>query len=301
MEKRGQATLFIILGIIFVVLIIIILFIRTESTKNIGREETATTLSLSNVITKANNLVDLCFSEFADRVIYDAGKHGGYAVIESDNFRGLPYSDGWGSEDHPQYAPLVYLRCGTASLMPDISDVERTIKESIEYSLLNEDCLNDFEELKKEGWEVSGTKTEVIAEINEDGISLELNIPRTLTKDENSFYISNFNHQSNINIPFYLGKAEEIINDVNTLLLNLRQYLDSKIDSGLLSEEEALTEARNQVDLLLENVKQELDNEGYDFYHVTSLDSPVECSQNPELFLIKNRENNFRFVFGASL
>jgi len=301
MNKRGQVTLFVVLGILIVIIIATIFFLRTLTSEQAGRTGVTTTLALSNVKNRVDSLVNLCFTEFSDSIIYEAGEHGGYAVIEANYWQGLPYGDGWGTEDHPQYLPLVYLQCGDVSLMPDLSDVERSIENSIGYSLANLDCLRNFDDFKIGGWGVEGTKIDVIADVNENGISLELNIPRTFTKDDKSFDIDNYHYSSNVAFPFYLEKAEEIISGLDELLLDVGPDLFSRISSGELTEEEAAEEARNQVDTYLDGLDAELDSEGYLFIHITSLDPPPECSQNPELFLIKNRENNFRFVFGASL
>src|SRR3989344_4318347 len=113
MPKRGQITLFVIIGIIIIVLAIILILIFSRRVERISREEIVSTLSLTSTINNVNNLVNLCFRELTDSVIYEAGKHGGYAALDSNFWRELPESDRWGAEDHPQYMPLVYLKCGS--------------------------------------------------------------------------------------------------------------------------------------------------------------------------------------------
>lgn len=169
MEKRGQVTLFVVLGILIVIIIAIIFFLRTLTSEKAGRTEVTTTLALSNAINRVNSLVNLCFTEASDRIVYEAGKHGGYAAIASNNWRVIP-NNGFGTEDHEVFKPLVYFQCEGVNLMPDISDVEYTLEDSIEYSLTNEGCLKNFDDLEGEGWIVEGSEVDVVADVNENGV-----------------------------------------------------------------------------------------------------------------------------------
>ncbi len=300
MHKRGQATLFVFLGILIVAVLLIIIFVNSNIIERTRESDVGSTLSLENTRDRVNNLVNLCFTEISDKIIYDSGIHGGYSIIEPDFFRGMPYSNGMYTEDHPLFAPLIYLQCGNINLIPEISDVERTMEEAIEYSIGNSNCLDNFNEFENEGWVLQGTLIDVASMVNEKGVFLELNIPRTFSKDTELFSIDKFTYISNVNVPFYLGKADAITSSIKGIALTLGDELVRRVQEGELTEEEAIDNFRNEIGLVLNSLKGDLNREGYDFYHVSSLDPPIECSENPELFLIKNRENNFRFVFGVS-
>ena len=258
-------------------------------------------LVLANSERTVDNLIRLCLTEFADNVIYDAGTHAGYSVVAADTFLGLPTNDEFATERHPQYSLLVYLQCGPNRITPTIDDVEKTIEESIEFSFENGDCLNNFRSLENQGWTITGSDINVNSEVDEDGIFLNLEIPRTFSKGGFYFSVSDFTYTSNVNIPFYLDKSNDIIDRLDIRLINLEPGLRDMVFGGELSQEEALEEARNQVNDLFDEIRGELDGLNYEFFYVPSLGAPFECSVSPMLFLIRNKENNFKYIFGASL
>ena len=301
MEKRGQVTIFVIAGLLILVMVFVSFFLLLKTNEQEGREEVTTTLSLSSTQERVNNLVELCFDEFSDFFIYDLGKHAGYAVIEEDHFRGLPDASGWGIEDHPVFLPLVYLQCGAERRYPMKEDVKRTLEQAIEFRLNSAPCLEDFDTFRDEGWDIEGTEIDVSAQVEETGIFLDLTIPRTFRKNDQSFSIDTFHYDHSVNVLFYLEKSQEIIDRVNELLLSLQLSLGNQVLNGLITEDEAIILAQTQVDSLLDGIENELILGGYVFEHRSSLAPPPECDQNPELFLIKEQNTQFKYVWGASL
>lgn len=295
MEKKGQVTLFVILSVIIVIILLIVIFLKNNIFEAEGEIET--TLSLSLTQQNVNDLVKICLNELSDKVIYDAGEHGGYSIIEEDFFRGIPNDDF--AEDHPIFVPLVYFQCGGYRVVPEISELERTMEEALEFYL--DICLNNFQEYKNQGWEVGGTLVDIKSDVSSENVYIKLNIPRIFRKDDKTFSIESFDYVSNINLPFYVDKSKEIIDSTNILLQNLEPILSARVLMGVLTEQEAIDEAGIEFENSMDNLNNELNLEGYDLFHLPSLDPPVLCSQNPELFMIRNRENSFRFVFGMSL
>lgn len=287
----GQVSLFVLLSIVFLLLVVIFIFLQLSVIEKTVSTEVTSTLSLSQAHHTAQNLVQLCLSELSDQIIYDAGEHAGYAIIENDFFRGLPFADGWGSEDHPEYMPLVYLKCGNARLLPTVSDIQRTIENALEFYLAYGNCLKNFDTLKKEGWNIEGTKIDATVTVQQTGVFIDLYFPRTATKDEFSFDIDTFHYNSQINFPFYLEKTEEIIQNITNILGDLKSRIGKETINGI----------RIKVYQFLDDFKIELSSTNHDLFHLPSLDPPPECSPHTEIFMIKNRENNFRFIFGASL
>ena len=299
MNKRGQVTIFVVLGILIVIVIGIVVLIRTNSLNKAGESGLGTSISLSQSIDEINSFVNLCLTEFSDSAIYDAGKHAGYALIKPENYFGLP-NNGFGSSNHPIFGKVVYLTCNGVDQTPNILNVETNIEEALEYYLINE-CLDEFNILRDNGWNVEGEEFDVNINMENSGIFVTLNIPRKFDKNEISFEISNFDYFSGIDFNFYLVKSKEIVDSITNLLISILPELELKVNRGELTVGAATEIAINEVEELLETYRIELDSLGYDFFYAMDFNPPDECNNFPKIFLIKNRENKFRYVFGASL
>lgn len=169
MSKRGQTTLFIILGIIIIIIVGLVIYL-TQSDFSLSSEE----LNLPTEVQDLKQKIDSCSYDIAEGSLAFVGLHGGYPEVTIASYE---YDSDLGLID----VPYLYNEGNDNTLSDDtiVNLMEQSIVEDLD------DCISfenyDFEITKDVNVEVS----------LEDGVDITIDYPMTLVFEENSYDLEN--------------------------------------------------------------------------------------------------------------
>ena len=219
-KKRGQITLFIMLGVVLVILFSIFFYVinySKESTIGLEVEET-----FGRDIKDINLFVETCFDSKVKSGLDLLGKQGGY-IKSPNNVNFIRTSE--------TELPLHYDE-ETISL-PILGDMEIELSRYIEHDILL--CINDFRFFEEIGFEISDAEIDTEVDISDNSVYIKLDYPvKIKDKANNIVTLTPFNK----NIPIKLKKMHEFAQVVvskaleydqsHELLpdLNINSYID---------------------------------------------------------------------------
>lgn len=186
MHKRGQVTIFIILGIIIILVIGLFLALtkKTTTAQLVVERET----SLAAKVTSVKLFVQDCLEQTSQEAIFFTSEQGGYYSTPA------PYYE-FAFFEVPYYFDQKIL------LIPNKKMMERELEEYIKTNIGG--CLNEF---KLFHGEVSGRDNSVNVTISKNNVVSVLNTDITIRTDDASTHLNTFT----ATIPAELGLALEI-------------------------------------------------------------------------------------------
>ena len=207
--KRGQVTIFIVVGLILVALAFLTYGIisKIHSGELLTQKETPLTLQYRQPIA---NLVESCLRVTAEPAVYLLGRQGGRiypenALITEEEVISYSYV----------YGETVF----------DQEDVKNDLNTFIEQYVV--DCVNDFLVFQEEGLIVEqGTlKSNVL--INYDNIGLHIKYPLTIWRGEDSFTMKDFSTSLGVRLGYLFDVQEQIIDihEESPLVYDLAEYI----------------------------------------------------------------------------
>lgn len=190
MIKKGQITIFVILGIIIVSIIVFAIFLRSEILINLTTTEVATIEDLSMESRQNAEAIQECVKSFAKIAIINAGETAGFFDIKSTKF---------------EYAntPVYVLFENDQNLMPMKNVLENNLANQL--SMQATECANIQSKLKIS----SGRIENVEVDIQSDKISYSVEWPIRFEGEEFSERLSKFYFE----IPIRLGTIYDVIDD----------------------------------------------------------------------------------------
>lgn len=139
MKKRGQITIFIIIGIIILLVIAIIFFFQKQDVELRPQEP------IEQKIGPVEQYIQLCVDELGEEAIRKMGQSGGYTSIPEE-LRIHPAANI--AEDRLGLLKVPMWYYDDKSYMPSIEEMEFQIEKYLEDNMAN--CLDDFDALKAE-------------------------------------------------------------------------------------------------------------------------------------------------------
>lgn len=136
-EKRGQVTLFIIIGIVLLLAIVLIIVLRSESI----REAISPERIFPTETTRITNFIDSCIEDTADQALNLLGAQGGYVYLPPE-ISNNPLAH----LDHGLKVP--YWQYVQRSYIPDIGLMEGQLSRYLNQNLKN--CLQNLEPFQAE-------------------------------------------------------------------------------------------------------------------------------------------------------
>ncbi len=131
MKKRGQITPFIIIGLIFLLLFLIILFTRSYRIEKIGAVS-------SGELNPIKNYVDLCAKSSASDALYLLGVQGGYTAPPKLYFQSA-------------YAKIAYWYYEGEDTSPTIEEMEQELSSYVNRAL--PECVENLDAFRDMGFE----------------------------------------------------------------------------------------------------------------------------------------------------
>lgn len=164
--KRGQVSLFIIIGIIILVVVVLLFFSRANFK--------AQDLQIKII----ENYIDTCIDAAGLSGFYYVGLQGGFVdVLEP-------------KEDYYSWEVPIYWDNGVSSI-PSKEIIEQEISKYLEITI--PECMNKLKESKQEDIEISmGEMSLVDFKINDAGADVELNYPISVKKGESTTEFKEF-------------------------------------------------------------------------------------------------------------
>lgn len=200
-RKKGQVTLFIILGIIIVTLAIILVYFYSSSKTGPGQEEIQQRLDAA-ALEPIKELIKTCTKASLEKGIIKIGLQGGY------------------------YDPAYFVQLGNYSVsyvyinkqnrLPTLYQISREIEaysKSDEAKEEIDSCINGFKSFKK-AYDMDIGKYELkVGEISDTSIPVEITYPITVSKEDVSLQISKVAYTIDSGLGTAYKVAVDIVNE----------------------------------------------------------------------------------------
>ncbi len=218
MQKKGQMTLLIILGIIVVASVILIYTFRANIFGSEWETQQALSLSVPDEAEELHSYIGECIEEVVEEPVRRMGQQGGYLDIPSDTIgRGdhNPFSNSLeifpGTDFETVYWFYIAANGVQQSQIPDLETMEEVLGEYVNNNLA--ECLDDTEIYEENNATVGSVQTEV--EILNDEVRFTVNYPVTIELDDFSFEFESFYQEVDMPLGEMLETAIEIMNEEN--------------------------------------------------------------------------------------
>jgi len=170
MQKRGQLTVFMIIGVVLVVVIAIMVVYRSAITETINKEILQKELALPPDVQKVRDHVQGCIEDASPTVLYQIGAQGGLLVLTEDNgFVTDEVSAAYGYYKNKNILP---------SLFDFRNDYSRFMNNYLPVCL----STGDFGKLK-----VVPLKPSTSIEFLDDKVKVSVDYPLTVTQEESVY------------------------------------------------------------------------------------------------------------------
>ncbi|HLD02855.1 MAG TPA: hypothetical protein VJC07_04105 [Candidatus Nanoarchaeia archaeon] len=195
MDKRGQLTAFIILGILVLAVIILVFYMRGQFFFG-----PVTSSNLANRIVPIREHITGCVQEVSPEPIERIGMQGGHLKTGDDTYRnreGIPISYlCYNIEGQPQ--------CYNRMLL--ISEMEKELNDAIKKGLATCVNVNQY----KKGFDMQTGSMEVETDIGDENIVVTVKYPITLIKGDAKITEDMFS----VNFNYPLGRLYDVSQDI---------------------------------------------------------------------------------------
>ncbi len=188
MKKRGQITVFIILGLIFLLFFLIILFTKSYRIEKIG-------VISSDELNPIKYYVDLCAKSSSSNALYLLGVQGGYTAPPKLYFQSA-------------YAKIAYWYYKGEDTSPTIEEMEQELSSYVNRAL--PECVENLDAFSDMGFEFEFGEINTETKINENNVEFNIDYPITVMQGESKAEISKF-YKS---FPVRLGHIYDITQNI---------------------------------------------------------------------------------------
>lgn len=195
-KKRGQVTIFIIIGILIVAGVVLFFILKEDSSE--GEIEP---IEVNPEIEPVYSYVDSCLDSSSKEVVYAVGTGGGYYDIEEEK----------STED----LGVTYHLIDSRNIMLSEKEIEKEISENIE--IKTENCSSDLDS-KFSDYQVRQKNMSVETTIKQEEILIEADYPLLIKKGESVYEVRKFRKK----IPVRLGEIHEAVDE----------FIEEEVDSS---------------------------------------------------------------------
>ena len=172
MKKKSQITIFVLLGLLLLISFGFVYYLKNDP----KQPEIEKIVKASFDINPIRLYIQNCIQGAGKDALISIGKRGGYIQLKkpylNDSNFNLPY----------------YIFNGI-DFSPSLKDIEKEISKYVGSNLKS--CINNLEEFKKQGFDISNDAITFNTKIAANSISIEITSPLTITKRNNAQKISN--------------------------------------------------------------------------------------------------------------
>ncbi len=175
MHKKSQITYFILFSIIIFIAGGFIFYINNQKIKEV---EVHKSYGITSDIAPVKLYIENCIVETGKNALLYIGKHGGYYKLRNPKLEDSNFN-------------LTYYLFDNIDFSPSLGYIEKEISNYIDNNL--QFCINDFNEFKKQGFDITNHNISTNTKIGTNSISFDVNILIEIRKDKNIQKIDNFN------------------------------------------------------------------------------------------------------------
>ncbi|MBU1205086.1 MAG: hypothetical protein KKE93_04210 [Nanoarchaeota archaeon] len=188
MKKRGQITIFIIVGLILVFSMFIILYLNKNKIGDLD-------VLQSSDIKPIEYYVDLCVKSSASDALYLLGVQGGYTTTPDLYFESA-------------YAKIAYWYYKGRDTSPAIEEMEQELSSYVNRAL--PECIESLNVFSDMGFEFEFGEINTKTKINENNVEFNIDYPITIKKGDSKTEIKEFYR----NFPVRLGHMHSIAKEI---------------------------------------------------------------------------------------
>lgn len=182
MQKKGQVTIFVILGIVIIIFIALIFLLRPSNQIPSTGQETSNNIK---------EFAESCVDTIGKNALKYIGLQGGYNTVPAINQPIARTDTGLGSYN------IAHWYIDPNTLAPNLTQVDKEIND---YFIQHyPDCINDFSVYTNEGWEINAEEIHVDTTFETGKTILKANYPVTADKAQEHL---EFNSLTPITIPW---------------------------------------------------------------------------------------------------
>ncbi len=214
--KRGQATIFVILGLVIVAIVGTVYTFRAELLEATFGKEAEKSLAVPPQAEKVKAVVENCVDQAAQEGLGVLGVQGGYITLPNSEIPASPIYpftntfDLFG--DKGVAVPLWYFEDAAGSeqvQVPTKEQMEIELAKYIEASLVS--CLNDFQALKSQGYSITYDDPTATVSLNEKTVVVSLDFPVNIALREFQFQLSAFKRSIATTFPELYTIAKQVV------------------------------------------------------------------------------------------
>ncbi len=203
MHKRGQITVFVILGILIIVVLAVIFYLYDLRISPLQQEQPELDFSRTEVL---KNYVEGCIEEAGDKAINFVGKQGG--EIQPGFYQNWNCIEP-GRCDHVSYLCYTTENAACYNKKPFLkSFVENEINTYVSRQISS--CIN-LDNLRNQGYNVQAGNMKLTTQVNDYTTTITLDYPITLTKGDASVQQNKFTKTFNKPLGRLIRVAEDIV------------------------------------------------------------------------------------------
>jgi len=197
MEKKGQVTIYVAVGIVILIIVSLSVYIFSQTLKTSGGEETQTT---QFNIEGLNEYVLNCFSNVSYETINAVYHNGGY--VTPPEILLLNYYN----------TNVTCLYCNSNNMLT-LTDVENQINNYLTGNPQFIQCINDFQPFKDKKFNIISEPMNVKTEISDRNIAVILTYPLTITKGEDVDTLNTFTIIDNRELGLVFKAVKDRLNE----------------------------------------------------------------------------------------
>ncbi len=198
MSKKGQVTVFVILGIV-VIIVLALLFIGKDTLYDIGSKQINVEKKLETELNSIENQIEECITKDTGEFLQKIAKQGGY--VEPTKYISY-YGDkvSYLCQNIPDKK-----ECLNSMLLPE--DIENQLNVYLEERLVS--CVG-IEGFKSRNQELTTGQLRIVSKVHKENIEIKINWPIEISKDG----LKVTKKESNYLIRSQLGNILEIVNRI---------------------------------------------------------------------------------------
>ncbi len=223
MQKRGQITFYVVMGIFVFSMIVIIIAFRNQVFRSAWDIEHVRSLEIPEKARSVQKIILDCIGEISEEGVARLSSQGGYIILPEDI---SPQSAGNRFSNSLQVLPKSDVRVAYWSYsaannvqknaVPTIESMENDLASYVDNNLAR--CISNL--TAYENYEITAGQISTTAEIEENRIKYTVNFPIHISFDDFEFNFPVFYYEQNHNLGSLYNKANEILRslDSNTFI-----------------------------------------------------------------------------------
>lgn len=258
--KKGQVTLFVILGLVVIAIIAGIAFYKESIYIKLGEMGLVKEAALPPQIENIKQQTQQCIETLSENALFLIGLQGGYIELTSR----IKHSTLLVTPEDYDYKGTAYHYYEDKNLVPSTDTMSNELSNYISTNLKG--CSKEVE-----GFDLEyGSRTKIKTKVSDKKIEFNMYWPITIKKEENEYNIGSFKFST----PARLEELRSIVNDI------AEQQVESETKEVCLS---CLTDisAANDIKIEVQGIEEDT------FYMIT--DEKTETSKGFYTFIMANR------------